>query len=106
MIDLDRHFVSSYTSIMKYLGVRPQLRDCIKGLAYSLRLLSGDPIRSAMALTSFLLCALLLASRSYGMPAALEKRDSSDILCACNDIAAAISSDSEVFFPREPFSHL
>ena len=59
-----------------------------------------------MALTSFLLCALLLASRSHGMPTALENRDDSDILCACNDIAAAISSDSEVFFPREPFSYL
>ncbi|KAF8488657.1 FAD-binding domain-containing protein [Russula emetica] len=52
-----------------------------------------------MALTSFLLCALFLASRSYGMPAALEKQNSSDILCACDEIAAAISSDSQVFFP-------
>ncbi|KAF8489288.1 FAD-binding domain-containing protein [Russula emetica] len=52
-----------------------------------------------MALKSFLLCALFLASRSYGMPAALEKQNSSDILCACDEIAAAISSDSQVFFP-------
>jgi len=52
-----------------------------------------------MALTSFLLYALFLASHSYGMSAALGKRNQSDILCTCNEIAAAISSDSQVFFP-------
>ena len=32
---------------------------------------------------------------------ALEKRNSSDLLSACNGIAAAISNASQVFFPRE-----
>ncbi|KAF8489270.1 hypothetical protein F5888DRAFT_1747381 [Russula emetica] len=50
-----------------------------------------------MALKSLLLCALFLASRSYGIPAALEKRNPSEIQCTCDEIAAAISSDSQVF---------
>ena len=58
-----------------------------------------------MTLSSLLLCALFLASHSYGIPAAFEKRDSSDILCTCDEIAAAISGDSQVSFPRESFSH-
>jgi hypothetical protein len=32
---------------------------------------------------------------------ASEKRNSSDLLRACNKIAEAISNDSQVFFPRE-----
>jgi hypothetical protein len=99
-----------HTSVSWMSPELPRFLDRIKGFPYSLRLLrlSTDPYRSlaAMALTSFLLCALFLASRSYGAPADLEKQYSSDILCACNEIAAAISSDSQVFFPRELFSHL
>jgi hypothetical protein len=60
---------------------------------------------SLMILTS-LLCALALALLSYGKPAVLETRNSSDLLCTCNDIAAAISAASQVFFPRMSFSHL
>jgi hypothetical protein len=60
---------------------------------------------SLMKLTS-LLCAFALALRSHGKPAALETRNSSDLLCTCNDIAAAISGASQVFFPRMSFSHL
>ncbi|SRR6266403_2445405 len=52
-----------------------------------------------------LLGALFLASRSYGTPAALENRGSSDFLCTCNDIAEAISSASQVYFPCVSFSH-
>jgi len=59
-----------------------------------------------MALTSLLLCAVALASRSYGKPAALEARNSSDPLSTCNDIAAAISGASQVFFSRTSLSHL
>jgi len=64
-----------------------------------------------MALTSLLLCAVALASsRSYGKPATLEMRNSSDLLCTCNEISAAISGASHVFFPRSmsrrSFSHL
>ena len=51
-----------------------------------------------------LLCTFALALRSYGKPAALETRNSSDYLCACNDIAAAISGASQVFFPCMSFS--
>jgi hypothetical protein len=78
-----------------------------KRLCLFAELLPSGPYRSAMALTSFLLCALFLASRSHGMQTVLEMRNSSDILpvCTCNVIAAAISSDSQVFFPRESFSH-
>ena len=61
---------------------------------------------SLMVLTSLLLCAFALVSRSYGKPAASDTRNSSDILCTCNDIAAAISGASQVFFPRMSFSHL
>jgi hypothetical protein len=61
---------------------------------------------SLMVSTSLLLYALALALRSYGKPAALETRSSSDLLCTCNDIAAAISAASQVFFPCMSFSHL
>ncbi len=54
-----------------------------------------------MKLTSLLLLASLLAFRSYGRAEALEKRNSSDLLWTCNQIAASISDASQVFFPRE-----
>ena len=54
-----------------------------------------------MALTTPLLCAFFLALLSYGLPEAPEKRDSSGILRTCNQIAAAISGASQVYFPRE-----
>ena len=56
--------------------------------------------------TSLLVCAFALALRSYGKPATLEARNSSDLLCTCNDIAAAISGASKVYFPRMSLSHL
>ena len=59
-----------------------------------------------MALASLLLCTLALALPSYGRSAALEIRNSSDLLCTCNDIAAAISSASQVFFPRMALTRL
>ena len=64
-----------------------------------------------MALTLLLLCAVaLVSSRSYGKPATLETRNPSDLLCTCNEISAAISGVSHVFFPRSmsrrSFSHL
>ncbi|KAI0273287.1 hypothetical protein BGY98DRAFT_1099410 [Russula aff. rugulosa BPL654] len=56
----------------------------------------------AFKLTSLLVCAFALALRSYGKPAALETRNSSELLCTCNDIAAAISGASKVYFPPAP----
>ena len=54
-----------------------------------------------MALITLLLCAFFLVLRSHGQPEAFEKRNSSDILFTCNQIAKAISGASQVFFPRE-----
>jgi hypothetical protein len=54
-----------------------------------------------MALGTLLLFTFSLASLSYGWPETFEKRNSSDLLCTCNEIAAAISGASQVFFPRE-----
>ena len=51
-----------------------------------------------MALT-MLLYALFLAVLSNGQPEALGKRNASDLLRTCNQIAAAISSASQVYFP-------
>ena len=59
-----------------------------------------------MALTPLLLCTIFLALRSYGKQAVLETHNSSDYLCACNDIAASISGASQVFFPRMSLSHV
>ena len=59
-----------------------------------------------MALTSLLFCAFALALRSYGKPAVLEMRNSSELLSTCSDIAATISDASQVFFPRMSFSPL
>ncbi|KAF8492578.1 hypothetical protein F5888DRAFT_1857925, partial [Russula emetica] len=55
-----------------------------------------------MALSSLLLGAFALALRSYGNPAVLETHNYSDLLCTCNDIAAAISGASQIFFPPAP----
>ena len=80
------------------------------GLYIKASLFTGDfslpNTSSHMALTSLLLCAFSLALRSHGKPAALETRNSSDLLCTCDDIAAAISGASQVFFPRMSFSYL
>ncbi|KAH9990398.1 FAD-binding domain-containing protein [Russula vinacea] len=46
-----------------------------------------------------LLGTFSLALLSYGQPETLENHISSDLLCTCNQIAAAISSASQVFFP-------
>jgi hypothetical protein len=54
-----------------------------------------------MALRTLLLGAFSLALLSYGQPETLENHNSSDLLCICNQIAAAISGASQVFFPRE-----
>ena len=54
-----------------------------------------------MALRALLLFAFSLESLSYGQPETFEKRNSSDFLCTCNKIAAAVSGASQVFFPRE-----
>ncbi|KAI0273284.1 FAD-binding domain-containing protein [Russula aff. rugulosa BPL654] len=55
-----------------------------------------------MALMLLVLCSFVLALRSYGKPAIFETCNSSDRLCTCNDIAAAISGASQVFFPPTP----
>jgi hypothetical protein len=54
-----------------------------------------------MALTTLLLCAISLALLSYGLPEALDSHHSPDLLSTCNQIAAAISGASQVFFPCE-----
>jgi hypothetical protein len=60
-----------------------------------------------MALTTLLLCVFSLILPSHGLPEAVENHNSSDLLCTCNKIAAAISGASQVFFPRERLiSHL
>ena len=54
-----------------------------------------------MASTTLLLCISYLALLSYGQPEIWENHNSSDFLITCNQIAAAISGASQVFFPRE-----
>jgi hypothetical protein len=54
-----------------------------------------------MALVKPLLFAFSLALLSYGQPETFEKRNSTDLLCTCDKIAAVISGASQVFFPRE-----
>ena len=55
-----------------------------------------------MTLTKLLLlCAFSPALLSYGRPEALKNHNSTDLLCICNQIAAAVSNASQVFFPRE-----
>jgi FAD/FMN-containing dehydrogenase len=55
-----------------------------------------------MALTTLLLCVFSLILPSHGLPEAVENHNSSDLLCTCNKIAAAISGASQVFFPPAP----
>jgi hypothetical protein len=54
-----------------------------------------------MTLSTLLLCAFSLALLSYGWPEASKNHNSSDLLSTCNQIAAAISNASQVFFPCE-----
>jgi hypothetical protein len=78
----------------------------IERLREAAPLLSHPPIPSSlMALTSLVLCAFALALPSYGKPAVFETENSLDFLCTCNEIAAAISDASQVFFPRMSHSH-
>jgi hypothetical protein len=51
--------------------------------------------------TTLLICSFFLALRSYGRQETLENHTSSDFLYTCNQIAAAISDASQVFFSRE-----
>jgi hypothetical protein len=55
-------------------------------------------IMTFIPLLSFMFFLELCA---YSRAEALEKHNSSDLLCTCNQIAAAISGVSQVFFPRE-----
>jgi hypothetical protein len=48
-----------------------------------------------------LLCAFFLALLSCSRSERLEEPSTSDMQYTCNQIAAAISSASQVFFPRE-----
>jgi hypothetical protein len=48
-----------------------------------------------------LLYTFSLALLLYGQSEALENHNSSGLLYTCNQIAAAISGASQVFFPRE-----
>ena len=54
------------------------------------------------SISHFLLAFLLGFRLYYGQTEALETRNSSDILGKCDQIAAAISGASQVYFPREP----
>ncbi len=56
-----------------------------------------------MALKLLLLfaCFLELRASAYSFAEALQKRNSSDFLWTCNQISAAISDASQVYFPRE-----
>ena len=57
-----------------------------------------------MGLTLLFLFAVILELHLYRLAEArtLEKRNSSDLLDACNRIADVTSNASQVFFPREP----
>ena len=54
-----------------------------------------------MVLATLLLCVFSLALLSYGRQGASESHNPSDPLRTCDQIAAAISGISRVFFPRE-----
>ena len=56
-----------------------------------------------MALATLLLYAFSLASFSHGWNEASKSYISSDLLFTCNQIKVAISSASQVFFPRKCF---
>lgn len=53
-----------------------------------------------MVLAMLLFCVFSLVLLSYGQQGASEKNPS-DLLRTCDQIAAAISGVSQVFFPRE-----
>ena len=80
------------------------LMDYIKSIGdYSL--LHSGSLNMLMTLTSLLSIVFLLELCAYSWAEeVLEKRNPSDFLCICNEIAAAISGASQVFFPRE-FCH-
>ena len=90
----ERHSVRHVTLLLDYVN-RLRFSHC--------RLLSV-PLSLVMALT-LILCSFALALLPCGKSAASEAPNSSD-LCTCNDIAAAISGESQVFFPRMSLSHL
>ena len=52
-----------------------------------------------MALTTFLLCTFSLSILSYGLPEPAQT--ASGVQHTCDQIAAAISGASQVFFPRK-----
>ena len=67
---------------------------------YSLPL-SGS-LNMVMTLTPLLSILFLLELCAYGWAKeVLEKRNPSDFLCTCNEVADAISGASQVFFSRE-----
>jgi hypothetical protein len=54
-----------------------------------------------MSLTPLLSLVFFLQLCAYSWAEALEKHNSTDLLRTCNQITAAISGASQVFFPRE-----
>jgi hypothetical protein len=72
-----------------------------KGCAYPLRVVLYPHTRSPMTLITLLLYAFSLGLLSYAQPEPLQNYNSSDLLSTCNKISAAVSSASQVFFPRE-----
>ena len=54
-----------------------------------------------MVLATLLLCVFSLALLSFAWQGSSEKHNPSDPLRTCDQIAAAISGVSQVFFPRE-----
>src|SRR6267154_4046383 len=51
-----------------------------------------------MALATLLFCSFSLSILSHGRPETIQRP--SDLQCTCDQIAAAISGASQVFFPR------
>ena len=82
------------------------LPDYVKGLRFFPGGCFPSDSSSPMALTPLLLCSLTLALLSYGNPVVFEIPNSSDFVCTCNEITAAVSGESQVFFPRMSLSHL
>jgi hypothetical protein len=54
-----------------------------------------------MVIATLLLCVFSLALLSYGRQGVSDNHNPSDPLRTCDQIAAAISDISQVFFPRE-----
>ena len=77
--------------------------DYIKGFSLPIGDCSLPHTGLLMDLTLLLFFAVLVDLRLYSRAEALvfEKRNSSDLLGACNAIAEAISNASQVYFPRE-----